>query len=64
MRSHVLIAGISYRHNYVGSKPYPWTHWVLDTLGYQPDDELHDLFAGSGAVTLATELHTPAAESR
>ena len=60
----VLIAGISYRHNYVGSKPYPWTHWVLDMLGYQPDDELHDLFAGSGAVTLATELHTPSPEAR
>lgn len=61
----VLIAGIRYRHNYVGSKPYPWTHWVLDMLGYQDDvDELHDLFAGSGAVTLATELHTPHAGFR
>lgn len=56
----VLVAGISYRHNFVGSKPYPWTHWVLDMLGYQDDvDELHDLFAGSGAVSLASELHTP-----
>lgn len=42
--------------NYVGSKPYPWIQWVLDMLCCQPDDELHDLFAGSGAVTLATEL--------
>ena len=55
--SDVLTAGISYRHNYVGSKPYPWTHWVLELLGYRQGDEVHDLFAGSGAVTLATELY-------
>ncbi|WP_433673829.1 hypothetical protein [Microbacterium gorillae] len=40
----VLVAGISHRHNYVGSKPYPWTHWVLDMLGYQNGDKLHDPF--------------------
>ena|SRR5689334_679168 len=57
--SDVLTAGISYRHNYVGSKPYAWTHWVLDQLGYQPSDELHDLFAGSGAVAFAASLYTP-----
>ncbi|MEZ5087724.1 MAG: hypothetical protein R2722_16280 [Tessaracoccus sp.] len=58
--SDVLDAGISYRHNYVGSKPYRWTHWVLDVLGYQPDvDELHDLFAGSGAVDVASMLYDP-----
>ena len=55
--SDVLTAGISYRHNYVGSKPYQWTHWVLDVLGYQPDDVVHDLFAGSGAVSLAASLY-------
>lgn len=55
--SDVLTAGISYRHNYVGSKPYPWTHWVLNALGYQDGDEVHDLFAGSGAVSLAAELY-------
>jgi hypothetical protein len=58
--SDVLTAGISYRHNFVGSKPYPWTHWVLEVLGYQEDeDEVHDLFAGSGAVTFATSLYEP-----
>lgn len=59
--SDVLIAGISYRHNYVGSKPYPWTHWVLEMLGYRAGDEVHDLFAGSGAVTIATSLYEPPA---
>lgn len=50
--SDVLTAGISYRHNYVGSKPYAWTHCVLD------------LFAGSGAVTLAAELYEQPASQR
>ena len=30
---------------------------MLELLGYRPDDEVHDLFAGSGAVTFATELY-------
>ncbi len=55
--SDVLTAGISYRHNYVGSKPYAWTHWVLNVLGYQDGDEVHDLFAGSGAVSIASEIY-------
>lgn len=62
--SDVLNAGISYRHNYVGSKPYAWTHWVLDLLGHQPDDQVHDLFAGSGAVALAAELYEQPASQR
>lgn len=62
--SDVLRAGISYRHNYVGSKPYQWTHWVLEVLGHQPDDEVHDLFAGSGAVTLAMSLYSPPASQQ
>lgn len=40
---------------FVGSKPRAWTHWVLDLLGWQPDDEVVDVFAGSGAVTRAIE---------
>ena len=38
---------------FVGSKPDAWTRWVLDLLGYQPGDEVDDLFPGSGAVTRA-----------
>lgn len=59
--SDVLTVGNSYRHNFVGSKPYAWTHWVLDVLGYREGDTVHDLFAGSGAVTLAQELYVPPA---
>lgn len=38
---------------FVGTKPDAWTRWVLDLLGYQPGDEVDDLFPGSGAVTRA-----------
>ena len=38
---------------FVGSKPSAWTHWVLDLLGFQPGDEVTDVFPGSGAVERA-----------
>jgi hypothetical protein len=41
------------RQNFVGSKPYEWTQWVLDLMGYQEGDEVTDLFHGSGAVAQA-----------
>ena len=43
--------------NFVGTKPVAWTHWVLDMLGYRSDeDELVDIFPGSGAVGRAAEV--------
>lgn len=41
---------------FVGSKPPEWTRWVLDMLGYQPGDEVDDLFPGSGAVSAAMDV--------
>jgi len=42
---------------HVGAKPAAWTRWVLDMLGYRPDeDELVDLFPGSGAVAQASAV--------
>ena len=41
---------------FVGAKPAVWTRWVLDMLGYQPGDEVDDLFPGSGAVARAMEV--------
>lgn len=39
---------------FAGAKPRAWTRWVLDALGYDPEqDTLHDLFPGSGAVAAA-----------
>lgn len=37
-----------------GAKPEKWTRWVLDALAYNPDeDEILDLFPGSGSVSSA-----------
>lgn len=42
-----------------GAKPAAWTRWILDALGYDPDeDELLDLFPGSGAVANAASQGT------
>ena len=42
---------------FVGTKPDTWTRWVLDMLGYRPhEDELVDMFPGSGSVTRAAEV--------
>ena len=48
-----LREGAGGRHqSFVGQKPPVWTRWVLDMLGYRPDeDTVDDLFGGSGAVT-------------
>ena len=54
--SSMCLAGLSAAHpvsGFVGSKPSAWTHWVLDLLGFQPGDEVTDVFPGSGAVERA-----------
>ena len=38
-----------------GQKPLQFCFWLFDLLGLRPDDEFHDLFPGSGAVTEAWE---------
>lgn len=38
-----------------GAKPPGVLFWLFDFLGMQPQDEFHDLFPGSGAVTRAWE---------
>ena len=45
------------RRNFAGSKPIAWTHWVLDAMGYQPGDEVIDMFNGSGAVSAAIQSY-------
>lgn len=39
----------------VGAKPEAFCLWIFDLLGMHPDDELVDLFPGSGAVGRAWE---------
>lgn len=42
-------------NRFVGSKPRAVSEYVFEALGIDPDDELVDLFPGSGAVTDAWE---------
>jgi hypothetical protein len=39
----------------VGAKPYYFCEWIFNILGASCDDDFHDLFPGSGAVTKAWE---------
>lgn len=48
-------ANITLLRGFPGAKPTAFVHWVLDLLGADPDDEVMDLFPGSGAVTRAIE---------
>ena len=44
---------ITLRRGVVGVKPERFCWWLFEVLGMRPDDELDDLFPGSGAVTEA-----------
>lgn len=61
--SDVLVAAAP-RKGFAGAKPPEWTRWVLDMLGYAPgEDELIDIFPGSGGVTHAADGMLPLPES-
>lgn len=48
----VLVAVPLRSAGFIGAKPPAWTRWVLDMLGYNPEeDTVEDLFPGSGAVS-------------
>lgn len=44
---------ITLRRGFTGAKPERVCRWAFEVAGLQPDDEFHDLFPGSGAVSLA-----------
>lgn len=46
---------IALRRDFRGAKPEGFCFWIFDLLGAGPDDELVDLFPGSGAVGAAWE---------
>lgn len=46
---------ITMQRGLTGAKPEKVCHWAFHVLGMLPDDELHDIFPGSGAVTRAWE---------
>jgi hypothetical protein len=44
---------ITLKRGLTGAKPEAVVHWALELLGARPEDELHDLFPGTGAVERA-----------
>lgn len=46
---------IAMLRGFPGAKPDGFCFWIFDLLGMQAEDEFHDLFPGSGAVTRAWE---------
>lgn len=48
-----LAANITLRRGFQGAKPDDVIFWLLEVLGAQSSDEIHDLYPGSGAVTRA-----------
>ncbi len=44
---------ITLRRGLTGAKPEAVCHWAFEMAGARPEDELHDLFPGTGAVTRA-----------
>ena len=48
-----IAEGITLKRGLTGAKPERVCHWLFEIMGMEPDDELVDLFPGSGAVTRA-----------
>lgn len=46
-------ANVTLRRGMVGAKPEAFCAWLFECWNARPDDELVDLFPGSGAVTAA-----------
>ncbi len=44
---------ITLKRGLTGAKPEAVCHWAFELVGARPDDELHDLFPGTGAVERA-----------
>jgi hypothetical protein len=52
----VLTAAQPGSAQFAGAKPPAWTRWVLAAMGYDAaDDEVTDLFHGSGAVAAVSD---------
>jgi hypothetical protein len=48
---------ITLKRGLTGAKPESVCHWIFAFLGATKEDELHDLFPGSGAVSRAWETY-------
>jgi len=68
-------SSITMKRGLTGAKPEKVCHWAFEAMGARPEDDLVDLFPGSGAVgrswltwrglfTLPEPLHVQASEGR
>lgn len=48
-----VAAPITLQRGVVGAKPDAFCYWLFEVLNLRPDDDLDDLYPGSGAVTRA-----------
>jgi len=48
---------ITLKRGFTGAKPEGFCIWLLDLLGVRPEDEIVDLFTGSGAVRRAWDAY-------
>jgi hypothetical protein len=48
---------ITLKKGLCGAKPEAFCFWIFDLLGMRPEDELIDMFPGTGAVTQAWEKY-------
>ena len=46
---------ITLRRGLVGAKPEAFAYWLFEVLGMRSEDQLTDLFPGTGAITRALE---------
>ena len=44
---------ITLKRGFVGAKPERFCYWLFEGMNLGPEDEFHDLFPGSGAVSRA-----------
>lgn len=59
VKDHCAV-NITLKKGLTGAKPLDFNLWVLDQLGYQPGDELVDLFPGTGGMAAALERRNAA----
>jgi hypothetical protein len=49
-----LSCNITLRKGLVGAKPPEFCRWILDLIGWQPGDDLDDVFPGTGVMDVVT----------
>ncbi len=48
-----IAESITLKRGLTGAKPENVCRWLFEVMGCEPDDELHDLYPGTGAVSAA-----------